>query len=181
VQSPPFSEFGRTLMKVSQNLYAETMMRALSLTPGPASMEASRKAAEATLSQWGVPPGHYSVADGSGLSRMNYVSASMIARILTAMARQTSFSTFEATLPIAGKDGTLAGRMRGTKSESNVRAKTGTLTNVRSLSGYLTTVSGERVVFSTIANNFTVPAFVVDAIVEAALELVVNRTAATRH
>ena len=76
--SPPFSDFGRTLMKVSQNLYAETMMRALSLSPGPASMEASRKVADATLARWGVPPGQYVVADGSGLSRMNYVSATMI-------------------------------------------------------------------------------------------------------
>ena len=181
LQSPPFSEFGRTLMKVSQNLYAETMMRALSLSPGPASMEGSRAVAEATLARWGVPPGQYVVADGSGLSRMNYVSASMIARILEVVARDAASAPFEATLPVAGRDGTLAGRMRGTKAEANVHAKTGTLTNVRALSGYLTTAAGERVVFSAIANNYTVPASVVDACVEAALERVVNRAAPVRH
>ena len=181
--SPPFSDFGRTLMKASQNLYAETMMRALSLSPGPASSEASRNVASAVLARWGVPPGQYVVADGSGLSRMNYVSATMITRILTAMARDAAaFPKLEATLPIAGRDGTLAGRMRGTKSEANVRAKTGTLTSVRALSGYLTTDAGERVVFSAIANNYTVPASVVDAVVEAALERVISRPAPSpRH
>jgi D-alanyl-D-alanine carboxypeptidase/D-alanyl-D-alanine-endopeptidase (penicillin-binding protein 4) len=175
VWSPPFSDFGRTLMKVSQNLYAETMMRALSLSPGPASMEASRKVADATLARWGVPPGQYVLADGSGLSRMNYVSATMIARILTVMARDAAFARLDATLPVAGRDGTLAGRMRGTRAEANVRAKTGTLTSVRALSGYLTTTAGERVVFAAIANNYTVPAAVVDAVVEAALEHVISR------
>jgi len=129
-----------------------------------------------------VPPGQYVLADGSGLSRMNYVSATMIARILTVMARDAGFARLDATLPVAGRDGTLAGRMRGTSAEANVRAKTGTLTSVRALSGYLTTTAGERVVFAAIANNYTVPAAVVDAVVEAALEHVISRSVpAPRH
>jgi D-alanyl-D-alanine carboxypeptidase/D-alanyl-D-alanine-endopeptidase (penicillin-binding protein 4) len=176
LQSPPLSEVARPLMKVSQNLYAETLMRALSLGPAPASMTASKKAVEETLSRWGVPPGTYVVADGSGLSRQNYVNASMIVAILRAMARDPKLTEpFVATLPIAGKDGTIGSRMRGTRAEGNVTAKTGSLSNVRSLSGYLTTAAGERIVFSAIANNFTTPNATVDAAVEAALERVISR------
>jgi D-alanyl-D-alanine carboxypeptidase/D-alanyl-D-alanine-endopeptidase (penicillin-binding protein 4) len=179
--SPPLSESAKTLMKISQNLYAETAMRAISLTPGPATMEASRKLAEQTLSRWGVPPGSYVIADGSGLSRMNFVSASMIMAILRAMARDArQFDAFVATLPVAGQDGTIAGRMKGTRAEGNVKAKTGTIANVRSLSGYLTTTAGERVAFSMIANNFTAPSATVDAAVEAALERVIAGAPAAR-
>jgi D-alanyl-D-alanine carboxypeptidase/D-alanyl-D-alanine-endopeptidase (penicillin-binding protein 4) len=161
-------------MKISQNLYAETVMRALSLSPGPATMEASAKAVEETLSRWGVAPRTYIVADGSGLSRNNYVSASMIVGILRGMSRDPKLhEPFLATLPIAGEDGTLSGRMKGTRAAGNVKAKTGTIANVRSLSGYLTTAAGERVVFSMIANNFTTPSSVVDAAVEGALERVI--------
>lgn len=175
--SPPLSEIATPLMKVSQNLYAEMLMRALSLGPAaPASMEQSRKAAEETLGRWGVAPRTYVVADGSGLSRNNYVSATMIVAILRAIARDASLAgPFVATLPIAGKDGTIANRMKGTRAEGNVTAKTGTISNVRSLSGYLTTASGERIVFAMIANNFTVPSAVVDAAVESALERVIAR------
>ncbi len=173
--SPPLSEIAKTLMKASQNLYAETVMRAISLSPGPATMAASAKAVEETLARWGVAPRTYVVADGSGLSRYNYVSASMIAAILKAMARDPKlYEPFLATMPIAGEDGTLSGRMKGTRAAGNVKAKTGTIANVRSLSGYLTTTSGERVVFSMIANGFTTPSAVVDAAVEGALERVIT-------
>ena len=93
------------------------------------------------------------------------------------MARDPTFyDAFVATLPIGGKDGTIASRMKGTRAEGNVRAKTGSLTSVRALSGYLTSPAGERIVFSAIANNFTTPNATVDAAVEQALERVIART-----
>ena len=105
----------------------------------------------------------------------------MIVGILKAMARDTRLADpFVATLPVAGKDGTIAGRMKGTRAEGNVKAKTGTIMNVRSLSGYLTTTTGERIVFSAIANNFTAPSATVDSAVEGALERVINQASAAR-
>jgi D-alanyl-D-alanine carboxypeptidase/D-alanyl-D-alanine-endopeptidase (penicillin-binding protein 4) len=177
VQSPPLSAIAKTLMKVSQNLYAETVFKAISLQPGPASVAASRALAEETLGSWGIAPGQYRIADGSGLSRVNFVSAQMIVRILRAMAKDPqNLAAFDATLPIAGKDGTIAGRMKGTRAQDNVHAKTGTLGHVRALSGYLTTADGERLVFSMIANNFQAPTATVDAAVDAALERLAQRT-----
>ncbi len=171
VLSPPLSIIGKTLMKISQNLYAETVFKSISRQPGPASASASRARAEETLGRWGIAPGQYRIADGSGLSRVNFVSAQMIVRILRAMAKDPqNFAAFEATLPIGGKDGTIAARMKGTHAEDNVHAKTGTLGHVRSLSGYLTTADGERLVFSMIANNFQAPSATVDAAVDTALD-----------
>ena len=72
---------------------------------------------------------------------------------------------FEASLPIAGIDGTLAARMKGTAAEGNARAKSGTLANVRSLAGYVTSADGEPLVFAIVANNFgTMPEVAIAAI-----------------
>ena len=173
--SAPLSEVARRLMKVSQNLYAETFMRALSLTPGPASAAASQQVQAEILESWGIAPGHYALADGSGLSRHNLVTASTIVRILQAMARTPRHAeAFEATLPIAGADGTIASRMKATRAENNVKAKTGTLRRVRALSGYVTTIDGERVVFAILANHFTAPTRAIDTAVDAALERLAN-------
>jgi D-alanyl-D-alanine carboxypeptidase/D-alanyl-D-alanine-endopeptidase (penicillin-binding protein 4) len=165
--SPPLSEIGKTLMKVSQNLYAEAVLRTLSLQPGPASVADSKAVVEGTLAEWGIQPGQYFVADGSGLSRHNYVSAHMLVTILRQMARDpANLAAFEATLPVAGTDGTIAGRMKATRAEGNARAKTGTLRSVRALSGYVRSLDGERFVFSIVANNFQSPTSAVDAIVD---------------
>lgn len=173
--SPPLSEIGKVLMKISQNLYAETVQKTLSLRPGPASTAASRRIQERILAGWGVAPGQYAIADGSGLSRVNFVSASMILKILRAMARDPrSAEAFEATLPIAGRDGTLSGRMKATRAEGNARAKTGTLQRVRSLSGYVRTADDERLAFSIVANNFIAPTAAVDAVVDHVVERLAN-------
>ncbi len=63
-------------------------------------------------------------------------------------------SRFLDALPIAGVDGSLASRMKGTAAAGNVRAKTGTMSNIRSLAGYVTTRGGERLAFVIVVNNF---------------------------
>lgn len=174
-QSPPLSAIGTTLMKMSQNTYAETLLRTLSAVPGPATVDEARPVVEDTLARWGIAPGQYRISDGSGLSRTNLLSASLVLRVLRQMALDPRHAEpFAATLPIAGRDGTLASRLKGTRAEAHVLAKTGTLRGVRALSGYTTTADGERLVFSIVANNFTPPTAVVDATVDGALEHLVS-------
>ena len=118
---------------------------------------------------WEMPPRLLSQADGSGLSRYNLVAPAFLVALLEREARSPHAAVFYDALPVAGRDGTLANRMRGTPAEGNVHAKTGTLSGVRSLSGYFTTAAGERMVFSMMANHHTVTSRDVDRVAEAAL------------
>ncbi len=151
--SPPLAEILTGLMKRSQNLYAETMPRLLGYKEtGLGSFANGRKVVEARLAELGVAPGTYEYSDGSGLGRYNYVSPRQLATILRGMDRHAYGEVWRNTFPIAGVDGTLRSRMKGTPAEGNVRAKTGTIANVRGLSGYVTTADGERLLFSFLVN-----------------------------
>jgi D-alanyl-D-alanine carboxypeptidase/D-alanyl-D-alanine-endopeptidase (penicillin-binding protein 4) len=153
--SPALSEILKPLLKASQNLYAETLTRALGLAlTGEGTFAAGKEAVEDALSQMGIQKGSYSYADASGLSRLNLVSADILVRILGYMYRHPLFPFFYDALPIAGIDGTLEDRMKGTKAENNLRAKTGTIANVSSISGYLKAANGEMLAFSIIANGY---------------------------
>jgi D-alanyl-D-alanine carboxypeptidase/D-alanyl-D-alanine-endopeptidase (penicillin-binding protein 4) len=169
--SPPLSEFARVLMKVSQNQYAETLLRTLGARSGAGTAIAGRAVVREVLSGWGIPEDGYVLADGSGLSRYNYVCADMLVRILSRMYSDPRHrEPFMATLPVGGQDGSIARRFVGTPAAGNVRAKTGSIANVRALSGYVTAPDGEPLVFSIIANHFTVPQSSIDAATDQAIE-----------
>jgi len=176
--SPPLATIAAVLMKVSQNLYAETLVKALGASAGEVGTTAAgRRLMRKTLTAWGIPEDAYVISDGSGLSRSNYVSAEMITAILARMYRDPRHrDEFAATLPIAGKDGTIASRMRRTLAEGNATAKTGSIANVRSLSGYVRTKDGETLVFSIIANDFVIPAATVNWIADLAVEILATFT-----
>jgi D-alanyl-D-alanine carboxypeptidase/D-alanyl-D-alanine-endopeptidase (penicillin-binding protein 4) len=176
--SPPVRAIATVMMKVSQNLYAETLLKAAGrATGGLGTVAAGREAANATLKAWGVTGEAYVMADGSGLSRYNYVSAAALTAILEHMYRDAKHrDALLATLPIAGKDGSLATRMRRTRAEGNALAKTGSISNVRSLSGFVRTRDGELLVFSILANGFVIPSATVNWIADLAVEVLANFT-----
>ena len=89
---------------------------------------------------------------GSGLSRNDMVTAEASVQLLTDMTANGSRAL--ASFAIAGIDGTLRNRMRGTVAENNVRAKTGSLSSAATLSGYVTTAAGENLAFSIMVNNY---------------------------
>jgi D-alanyl-D-alanine carboxypeptidase/D-alanyl-D-alanine-endopeptidase (penicillin-binding protein 4) len=154
-RSPPLSTLAETMIKLSQNLYAETLLKSLGAAAGVGTAEAGRSAAVSIVREWGVTPADLVIADGSGLSRYNLATAEAIVTILTHVDRDDRLrAPFEAALPVAGRDGTLAQRMRGTAAEGNARAKTGSFSNARALSGYVRTADDEPLVFSIIVNNF---------------------------
>ncbi len=173
--SPPLSEIIDVTMKWSRNIYAETLLLATSPPDAPATGTRALQSMRETLEAWGIVRDAYLPRDGSGLSRYDYVSADMLTRLLLYLGNNAKHGTaYPATLPVAGVSGSLATRMRGTPAEGRVRAKTGTLSNVRTLSGYVTTLDGDTVVFSMMANNFRVSAAEIDAVMEAALNAVIQ-------
>ncbi|HEY6210798.1 MAG TPA: D-alanyl-D-alanine carboxypeptidase/D-alanyl-D-alanine-endopeptidase, partial [Vicinamibacterales bacterium] len=156
-RSPPLSQLAIRLMKDSQNQYAETLLKTIGRTAGTPTAAGGRASVQATLRAWGIADDDLIQRDGSGLSRYDYVTADALTAILAHVDRDPMLrGPFEASLPVAGRDGTLTNRMKGTAADGNARAKTGSMTNVRALSGYLTSGDGEPLVFSILANNFEV-------------------------
>ena len=159
------------MMKASQNLYAETLLRAVGRVEGRAATAADGKeAVKGVLQAWSVPAASIVLADGSGLSRYNYVTADTILSILRRMYddprhRQPWLDAFA----VGGQAGTLQKRFAGTPAEGRVRAKTGSIANVRSLSGYIPAANGEQLAFSIIVNNVTATSEEINKVVDAAV------------
>ncbi len=163
LQSPPFSLIAAQTLKPSQNLYTELILRTLGkVTPPPAttsalgqtSEELGLEAVKSFLKTAGIRPEALVLDDGSGLSRNDMITSEASVQLLTFMAKHRYANVFRDALPIAGVDGTLRNRMRGTPAENNVRAKTGSLSSAASLGGYLTTAAGEKLAFSIMVNNY---------------------------
>jgi D-alanyl-D-alanine carboxypeptidase/D-alanyl-D-alanine-endopeptidase (penicillin-binding protein 4) len=174
--SPPLSVLAGHLMKVSQNFYAETLLRTIGrAADGTGSDDSGRRAVRETLASWDIPADALVVYDGSGLSRYNYVTANAMVSILARMwTDERHRGPFVASLPVGGHDGTLASRMRDPVLARRVQAKTGTIANVRALSGFLDTASGDKLVFSIIANHFTAASREIDEIVEEMLRRILS-------
>ena len=163
VESPPFGIIAAQTMKPSQNLYTELILRTLGkLTPPPPTLPPLRQTSEelgleavkSFLRTAGVRPESLVLSDGSGLSRNDLITAEATVQLLTFMSKHRYAEVFRTALPIAGVDGTLRNRMRGTVAENNVRAKTGSLSSAASLGGYVTTAAGEKLAFAIIVNNY---------------------------
>jgi D-alanyl-D-alanine carboxypeptidase/D-alanyl-D-alanine-endopeptidase (penicillin-binding protein 4) len=182
--SPPMREILAGFMKPSQNQIGEMLIKTLGMElRGMGTWPAGLAVVDSLMRTWQMPPRLLSQADGSGLSRYNLVAPAFLVALLEREARSPHAAVYEAALPVAGRDGTLASRMRGTPMEGNVRAKTGTLSGVRGLSGYFTTAAGERMAFSMIVNHHTLTSRDADRIAEAALMRLIaldRRTAAPR-
>jgi D-alanyl-D-alanine carboxypeptidase/D-alanyl-D-alanine-endopeptidase (penicillin-binding protein 4) len=93
--------------------------------------------------------------DGSGLTSTNRVTPAQVARLLVAMRHTPVADDFANSLPVAGREGTVAQRMRGTAAAGRCHTKTGTLTGVSALSGYCFNRDGKVMVFSILMNRVT--------------------------
>ncbi len=164
MQSPPLSLIAAQTLKPSQNLYTELILRTLGKVVAPptsagnthrTSEEAGIEVVKAFLRNVGISPATLVLSDGSGLSRNDMITAAATLQLLTYMHRHRNASVLRDALPIAGVDGTLRNRFKGTAAENNLRAKTGSLSSAASLSGYVTTAAGENLVFSIMVNNFS--------------------------
>jgi D-alanyl-D-alanine carboxypeptidase/D-alanyl-D-alanine-endopeptidase (penicillin-binding protein 4) len=152
------SEIITEMLKNSDNLSAENLFKYLAHTKTGQKGTAAdgAEAVKEYLRLKKIPTDRLVIADGSGVSRYNLTSAASVTRLLVAAKRdQATFPFFEAALSLAGRNGTLAGRMKGTVAAGRVKAKTGSMKGVSALAGYTVTEDGEPLAFSMIMQNFT--------------------------
>ncbi len=163
MQSPPLSLIAAQTIKPSQNLYTELILRTLGrVSPLPltttntnrTSEEAGLEVVKAFLREAGVGPTTLVLSDGSGLSRNDMITAEATTQLLIYMHRHRHAAAFRDSFPIAGVDGTLRNRLKGTPAENNLRAKTGSLSSASSLSGYVRSTAGDDLAFSIMVNNY---------------------------
>lgn len=159
IESPPLATLLMETNQNSNNLYAEVLLRSLgAVQQSQDSVAMGLVAIKETLTKLGVDPQSYVLADGSGLSRHNLVSPAAFVQALRAVAQTPEAALFKASLPVAGKSGTLQNRFRNTPAEGILQAKTGTMSGVSSLSGYLAAPSYQPLVFSILVNQSEQPA-----------------------
>ena len=141
------------MLKESDNLYAESMFYQIGAASGnqPATAHSARNVMNRLIEKVGLDPKRYNIADGSGLSLYNYVTAELEVRMLRyAFKNNNIYLHLHPSLPQAGTDGTLRKRMTSPFTQGNVYAKTGTLSGISSLAGYCTAANGHRLAFAII-------------------------------
>ncbi len=166
VWSPPLMEILQRGLKRSQNLYLQNLLLSVGVqtqASDPATGFTSSEghaihALQQLLATIGIAPSASLLDEGTGLSRRDLVTPNALVHLLVYLAAQPYGECLRAALPIAGVDGTLHGRMRGTAAENNLHAKTGSMTYVDSLAGYVTSAAGERLAFAIMLNNYQPPA-----------------------
>ena len=168
---PPLAEDLTLTNKVSQNVHAELMLRRVGNERRRGSIADGLAEVRAMLARAGVPRLAYDLSDGSGMSTYNRVAPRGMVTLLRWIAGRPWGASWRATLPVAGVDGTLAKRFRGTTLRGRLFAKTGSLNATNALSGYMIARSGRTLLFSAYANDVPEGVSATKAM-DAALELI---------
>ena len=159
IVSPPLKDIVDTLNHESVNLYAEHLAKEMGkIFRNTGSTEAGIEVIKEFLSGTGINIEGLFIEDGSGLSPLDAVNSKAMTGLLFYMKNKGKyFSEFYSSLPEAGKEGTLKNHFSDPLFEGRMRAKSGSMTRVRSYAGYLTTISGKKLIFCIIVNNFSGP------------------------
>ena len=163
-ESPTLKRIAFETNHASNNLYAETLLRTIGLSmKGSACYDSSYVALNNVFTDLGIKASKgMQIADGSGLSRQNYISAEFICKFLGAMMDSPCFEDYVSTLPSPGSHGTLASNMKNSPAEmkARIKVKSGSMNGVRCYSGYIIPTEGCRedtIIFSLMVNNCTAP------------------------
>jgi len=151
VRSPDMVWMARTTNKDSNNFFAEMLLKGL----GAAERQAgTTRAGAKVVRRYAAELGSgIDNIDGSGLTHGNESSPADVVKLLARVRGKDFGDAFIDSLPVAGVDGTLADRMRGSAAQGNCHAKTGTLTGVSALSGYCFNSNGRKFAFSILMNG----------------------------
>ena len=156
VASPTLLELTRVMVKDSQNLYSQLLLLQAGIKFPQSGLD-TEKAAVKELNRFlkgaGISEDEALLEEGSGLSRRALLTPDAVVQLLSHMHRHPRSREFKSTLTIAGRDGTLANRMKETAAANNVRGKTGSLNGIKSLSGYVKNRSGQEFAFSVLLNH----------------------------
>ena len=153
-ESPPLIEVIFRVNRESHNLYAEILLRTLgAVVKGRGSDSGGLEVVYELLREAGVPLRLTDLQDGSGLSEQNLITPRAQSMLLKHVTGKSFFPFFLGSLPVAGRNGTLRGRMGGTPAANRVFAKTGTLSNAITLGGYVQSRSSELLAFSILVND----------------------------
>ncbi|MGB7283882.1 MAG: D-alanyl-D-alanine carboxypeptidase/D-alanyl-D-alanine-endopeptidase [Candidatus Acidiferrum sp.] len=152
--SVPLGDSVKLINKISQNLHAEMLLRTVARQSGLwATPEDLLKIPQDFYAAAGIAADDVIQTDGSGLSRHDLVTPRAVVALLKYAQEQTWFAPYYASLPVAGVDGSLQDRMKGTLAEGRIHAKTGSVEHVRTLSGFAELPDGRRLIFSFLGNN----------------------------
>lgn len=163
VESAPLSELLKEVNQQSNNLYAESLLRLMganqrsTIPSAQTTAEVGLTVVEAALTELGVAPESYALADGSGLSRHNLASPEALVQTLTVMAYSPEAAVYRNSLSVAGVNGTLQNRFRDTAVQGNLQGKTGAMSGVEVLSGYFTSPNYPPLVFTIMVNQSAQP------------------------
>lgn len=156
--SPPLTDLLQTMDKVSQNLYAELMLREVGrFARHSGTREAGMEEMKSLLAEIGAPASESRIDDGSGLSRNAIVTPRQITRLLVYLYGTKYRDAWISLLPVGGEDGTLAHRLCCISEGRGIRAKTGSLARALALSGYADSRTRGRLAFSILVNDFSAP------------------------
>ncbi len=154
--SPPLSEIIVPTNLKSVNLFAEALLKAIGCAKkNDGSLSSGIEAVRNFWINKGVNLDGFAMEDGCGLSRKNKISTHQLAEILRALKTEKSFTSFEKSLPVAGKSGGMASILNGTIAENNMKAKTGNMEKIKSYAGYVKNAGNKDVAFAIIVNNYT--------------------------
>lgn len=153
IRSPGTFWMSRITNVYSNNFFAEMLLKAIGAeVKGKGSTAAGAEVVRRHSASLGSA---VSPVDGSGLTVSNRSTAAEVVDLLSGARRKDWYGSFRASLPLAGSEGTVAGRMRGSAAAGRCRVKTGTLTGVSALSGYCQTRSGRQIAISILMNGVT--------------------------
>lgn len=136
IASPPLGVLLGHMVRESDNHLADTLLRTVGASlGGDGSWDSAGAAASAVLEHLGVGAEGAVLADGSGLSRANRLTAGQLVALHRVMSRSRFGSLWSGLMAVAGRSGTLEERLAGTVAEGVLRGKTGSLDDVTTLVG----------------------------------------------
>ncbi len=164
LESPPFKEYGKLILKVSHNLGADTLLYLVAVDGGGKTLEDGLAVEHDFLVEAGVDTDGLIINDGQGAFGSNFMSPFSVVQLLRYMSTRDDFAAYKDCLPVLGVDGSLANTLPDSPAAGNVHAKTGThvgsdtmnsrpVVFARALGGYMVTASGRELAFDINVNN----------------------------